>query len=617
MRIKETNQEISVHAIAGTHVVLLGLDATTDARKGLLGFTITRQEGDKKAFALSGGRVFKRDSELDWLKSDKAPIQAFLWGDYTVEPGTKYVYTVIPVYGSDDALKPGKSIAVTVSTEELHSGTHGVYFNRGVAGSQAYSRQFGEHARWYQIGENDWKEFIKPEDVPNREAYIWLSRGLEEAMLGFIGQATGPEFSLRASVYEFTYAPAIQAFVDALERNVDVKIIHHFKTNPLKRLVRLKASTVTVKGDDPATDKEYKKNTVLEERNPDDVTSAANHAVRQIGVKNEDHRLAYDRMMIKRTVPRMSHNKFIVLLKNGKPIQVWTGSTNYTDGGIFGQSNVGHIIRDEKIAQRYHDYWEKLSTNPPNITKENQKPGTGLRDWTVIEQPDLNGPPPPNSIIPVFSPRSSKAMLQWYADQIGTAKNSVFLTAAFTISDQFFGELEKNNKPADGSAYQRYVLLDGITGLLREKSKAIRQIPENSVAWGDKFKRRAGQEDEGELIESLTGLNDHVEYIHTKYMLIDPLGDHPVVISGSANFSSASTVTNDENMVVISGNKRIADIFLGEFMRMFSHFRARNEANALSDDEFEAARFLDTTDSWTAPYYKQGEHLQQERLLFR
>ena len=27
--------------------------------------------------------------------------------------------------------------------------------------------------------------------------------------------------------------------------------------------------------------------------------------------------------------------------------------------------------------------------------------------------------------------------------------------------------------------------------------------------------------------EMLTGLNEHVQFIHTKYMLIDPLGDDP------------------------------------------------------------------------------------------
>ena len=35
----------------------------------------------------------------------------------------------------------------------------------------------------------------------------------------------------------------------------------------------------------------------------------------------------------------------------------------------------------------------------------------------------------------------------------------------------------------------------------------------------------------------LTGLNVNVQYLHTKYMLVDPLGDDPLVVTGSANFS--------------------------------------------------------------------------------
>jgi len=37
----------------------------------------------------------------------------------------------------------------------------------------------------------------------------------------------------------------------------------------------------------------------------------------------------------------ISHNKFIVLLERGKAQAVWTGSTNFTESGIFGQSKVG------------------------------------------------------------------------------------------------------------------------------------------------------------------------------------------------------------------------------------------------------------------------------------
>jgi phosphatidylserine/phosphatidylglycerophosphate/cardiolipin synthase-like enzyme len=60
-------------------------------------------------------------------------------------------------------------------------------------------------------------------------------------------------------------------------------------------------------------------------------------------------------------------------------------------------------------------------------------------------------------------------------------------------------------------------------------------------------------------------------YIHNKFMLVDPLSDDPLVVTGSANFSKPSQRINDENMLVIRGNTRVADIYFGEFMRVFDH----------------------------------------------
>ena len=80
---------------------------------------------------------------------------------------------------------------------------------------------------------------------------------------------------------------------------------------------------------------------------------------------------------------------------------------------------------------------------------------------------------------------------------------------------------------------------------------------------------------EGWVKERLTGLNKNVNYVHNKFMLIDPLSSNPTVVAGSANFSNASTTNNDENMLVIKGNKRVADIYFGEFMRLYSHHAFR------------------------------------------
>jgi len=72
-----------------------------------------------------------------------------------------------------------------------------------------------------------------------------------------------------------------------------------------------------------------------------------------------------------------------------------------------------------------------------------------------------------------------------------------------------------------------------------------------------------------------------VFFVHTKFLLIDPLSNDPLVCSGSANFSPNSLLANDENMLLIRGNARVADIYLSEFDRIFRHFYFRDVANEI------------------------------------
>jgi phosphatidylserine/phosphatidylglycerophosphate/cardiolipin synthase-like enzyme len=110
----------------------------------------------------------------------------------------------------------------------------------------------------------------------------------------------------------------------------------------------------------------------------------------------------------------------------------------------------------------------------------------------------------------------------------------------------------------------------------------------------------------------------NVRYIHTKYMLIDPLGKKPVVVTGSANFSEASTNANDENMVVIRNDQRTADIYVGEFMRLYSHYAFR-EAVAIAQQRGQTQwqpNYLAPNDSWQADYFKPGHQRFLRRLYF-
>jgi phosphatidylserine/phosphatidylglycerophosphate/cardiolipin synthase-like enzyme len=89
------------------------------------------------------------------------------------------------------------------------------------------------------------------------------------------------------------------------------------------------------------------------------------------------------------------------------------------------------------------------------------------------------------------------------------------------------------------------------------------------------------------------------------------------VCSGSANFSPNSLLQNDENMLLIRGDTRVADIYMTEFDRIFRHFYFRNIANELADKGDEAvAIFLDETDRWTDSYFNPNSVKANRRLMF-
>jgi phosphatidylserine/phosphatidylglycerophosphate/cardiolipin synthase-like enzyme len=185
-----------------------------------------------------------------------------------------------------------------------------------------------------------------------------------------------------------------------------------------------------------------------------------------------------------------------------------------------------------------------------------------------------------------------------------TARTAVFLTAAFGVNDLFEEILDEEK------GYLRYVLLETED----EDMEHLNRQPLNCIAIGNILPSNPF---ERWLAERLSGLNRHVKYIHTKYMLIDPLGDDPLVITGSANFSDASTRRNDENMLLIRGDRRVADLYLTEFMRLFNHFQFRALAPARAATGPASARsFLAPDDSWKDAYYVPGSHRFLERLYF-
>src|SRR6266446_5986649 len=86
-------------------------------------------------------------------------------------------------------------------------------------------------------------------------------------------------------------------------------------------------------------------------------------------------------------------------------------------------------------------------------------------------------------------------------------------------------------------------------------------------------------------------------------------------IPASANFSKNSLTANDENMLLIRGDTRVADIYMTELDRVFRHFRARDIINATAD-QHKNVLLLDTTDGWIEPNFTDGTFKNNRQLLF-
>ena len=88
-----------------------------------------------------------------------------------------------------------------------------------------------------------------------------------------------------------------------------------------------------------------------------------------------------------------------------------------------------------------------------------------------------------------------------------------------------------------------------------------------------------------------------VFFVHTKFLLIDPLSDDPLVCSGLRELLARLAAAERREHAPVRGDTRVADIYMTEFDRVFRHFYFRDIANELAakgDDA--AAIFLDETD---------------------
>ncbi|WP_440972636.1 phospholipase D-like domain-containing protein [Pseudomonas koreensis] len=387
MRVLVANpqDDFRVKAYAGTNGVLLAMDLAEPRRKGLLGFAIEKQQGDKPWLFLFNSLTFPGKAhtfpQYHATPSDKAPLQKFRWADYAVNPGTTMHYRVHLAYGTADAPQLGESLALSITSDDGHPANQSVIFNRAVAASQAFQRKFPDLDAQISANKN-----LPIEAWPDA-ARLWLENGLLERLLGYIERAVDAQWALDIAIYEYQLQAIVDAVNAAFARGVQVRVLYHAQ--------------------------------------PDDSDTTLNETnLARLPAANKRGRITHN----------IFHDKFIVLSRvdgagQRQPEAVLCGSTNFTANGVYRQANVVHTLDDVTIATRYLQTFEEVWANPADVA--------ATRSWITEHNPM----DPTQQLFAGFSPRSGGADLREFAEIIEAAKKDVLFVTAFSLPDAILNAL--------------------------------------------------------------------------------------------------------------------------------------------------------------------------------
>ena len=406
------------------------------------------------------------------------------------------------------------------------------------------------------------------DDPTTPEAQAWLSMGLRESAVALVDKAkqlviwctaATPNVKLLIAAYEFSDPEFADALQGAAALGVDVRIVYHFKPTEPRACEARDAIAARKLNGTPRT---------------------------KMGAG-------------------ISHNKFIVLVENGTPTTVWTGSCNFSRGGFLGQWNVAMTIHDEAVARAYGEYWSRLQADVPTRALADELQGIDVKAFQhqSPKPSDVGGGS--ISVRPFFSPRAATAVnatIEFLAGLIANARHLVAIPVAFTFPKRLLQVLCDEST----STTQRLLLVE--KQLPSADVAALRADPRNRVVAGAVFHG-----------EKLTGLNEHVRFVHAKLLLVDPLGPNPIVVHGSANLGAASVSRNDENVVVVRGDHELAKAAFLEFFRVFRRFEPRSNAveaaSSLRSPQARQARpARGASSEWWRPFWDEREALFHERV---
>ena len=229
------------------------------------------------------------------------------------------------------------------------------------------------------------------------------------------------------------------------------------------------------------------------------------------------------------------------------------GSTNFSWRGLYVQNNNAIVFRTAEAVAPFAAAFEAYFSHKSQFRSRPESAG-----WLPLNLAGIDAKV-------AFSPHSdANAMLKTIADDIRTAKKSVFYSLAFLYQ-------------TPGS------IMDAISAVTNDDSIFVYGISDKRVS-GIVLHKDAENPvpiAPASLVEGNTPYPFSVEptinggiQMHHKFVVIDANTPDARVYVGSFNFSSSADTSNGENLLLIR-DARVASSFMVEALSMFDHYSYR------------------------------------------
>jgi hypothetical protein len=236
---------------------------------------------------------------------------------------------------------------------------------------------------------------------------------------------------------------------------------------------------------------------------------------------------------------------------------------------VHPQLNNVLIIQDKPVATRFLNQWTKLvaagNAMPPSLVTSNST-------LTVD-----------NDITLYFAATHQEAEFKPVLDLIAGAKEGIlslmFMPGDSPLLEALLGRVQQNDICVRG-VVSRVVptkagKIESVQGQVI-KSVAPAQSSHYDVLHPTGIKqddRPSWAETEFNVAEMLAA--HLIAIVHSKVIVIDPLSDNCAVITGSHNFSVSASGKNDENLVIVRGNKQLAQAYALHVNGVYDHYSWR------------------------------------------